>query len=293
MKLGYLYRQVIKFGRERDPSGKSGPGFYEDTAILLGDPEAEIKKIMVGIDIDAAELLIADRLRASGGLDLVISHHPEGRCWASFYKVMRLQVAMLVNAGLPKKAAAELVDERMQEVARKVMPHNHMRTVDAARLLNLPFMCIHTPADNHASHFINALLKRKNPKRLGDIVEILNEIPEYRQASKEQAGPRIIAGNPNRPVGRIFVEMTGGTEGHREVYDKIYKFGVRTLVAMHLSEEHFKKVRDADLNVVIAGHVSSDTLGLNLLLDRIENTHPFEVFNCSGFRRVRRKALAK
>jgi hypothetical protein len=41
---------------------------------------------------------------------------------------------------------------------------------------------------------------------------------------------------------------------------------------------------------VIAGHISSDTLGLNLLLDRVEKAsgEKLEVINCSGFRRISR-----
>ena len=75
-----------------------------------------------------------------------------------------------------------------------------------------------------------------------------------------------------------------------DVFGKLYKAGVRTLVSMHLSEEHFKKVKDANLNVVIAGHISSDTLGLNLLLDNIEKSakQQFQVIACSGFTRIRR-----
>ena len=86
------------------------------------------------------------------------------------------------------------------------------------------------------------------------------------------------------------MEMTGGTEGNKDVYDKLYKTGVRTLVSMHLSEDHFKKVKDANLSVVIAGHISSDTLGLNLLLDRIEKQakQTFQTLDCSGFNRIRR-----
>jgi putative NIF3 family GTP cyclohydrolase 1 type 2 len=166
-----------------------------------------------------------------------------------------------------------------------------MRSVDIARLLDLPFMCVHTPADNHASSFIQGLLDQKKPKRVQDIMDILSQIPEYKEAAGVYAGPRIILGNPKRNTGKIFVEMTGGTEGSRESFDKLYKAGVRTLVSMHLSEEHFKKVKDANLNVVIAGHVSSDTLGLNLLLDRIEKEakEEFETLDCSGFRRIRRK----
>jgi putative NIF3 family GTP cyclohydrolase 1 type 2 len=149
-------------------------------------------------------------------------------------------------------------------------------------------MCVHTPADNHVAFFLQALLEKKKPKRVGDIIAILLELPEYKIAAGLLSGPRVVAGSPARPAGRIFVDMTGGTEGPKEVFDKIYKAGVRTLVCMHLSEEHFKKVKDADLNVVIAGHISSDTLGLNLLLDRIEKEEKFQIFECSGFRRFRR-----
>lgn len=288
MKLGTLYNRSIKFGKDLDPRKKSRVSFYEDTAILYGDPGTEIKKVMVGIDIDVGELLLADKIRQSDGLDLVISHHPAGRAYAVFYEVMQLQVDMLVKAGLSRGVAQELLDERKFEVERRVSAANHARAVDAARLLDLPFMCVHTPADNHVSDFIQKLMQKEKPSKVEDILDILRKVPEYKEAIKENAGPRLISGGLNRPVGKIFVEMTGGTEGSREVYDKFYKRGIRTLVSMHLSEEHLKKVKDVNLNVVIAGHISSDNLGLNLLLDRVEKEEKLKVINCSGFRRVRR-----
>ncbi|MFH0912878.1 MAG: NGG1p interacting factor NIF3 [Candidatus Omnitrophota bacterium] len=288
MKLASLYSKIIKLGRERDPRKNARINSYADTAILYGKPDSEIKKIMVGIDIDVGELLLADKIRREEGLDLVMAHHPEGKAHAAFYEVMQLQVDMLVRVGIAKKVAEELVNERKYEVERRVLPGNHMRAVDAARLLDLPFMCAHTPADNHVSHFIDVLLKKENPKNIGDITEILNTVPEYREAKNNLAGPRIILGSPKRPVGKIFVEMTGGTEGSKDAFDKIYKLGVRTLICMHMSEEHFKKVKNVNLNVVIAGHISSDNLGLNLLLDRIEKEEKLEIINCSGFHRIRR-----
>jgi hypothetical protein len=39
---------------------------------------------------------------------------------------------------------------------------------------------------------------------------------------------------------------------------------------------------------VIAGHIASDTLGLNLLLDAVGRRGGFEVLECSGFKRVPR-----
>ncbi len=288
MRLSRLYNLAVKFGRERDPRPKARISSYADTRILYGNPDTRIRKIFIGIDIEAAELLLADRIRKERGLDLVISHHPEGKAYASLYEVMQLQVDLLKEAGVSEEVAQQLLDERKREVERKILPQNHMRPVDAARLLDLPFMCVHTPADNHAFWFVRRLMEREKPKAVLDIMDILTDIPEYKSAARNNAGPRIILGNPKRPAGKILVEMTGGTEGSRDVFDKLYKAGVRTLISMHLSEEHFKKVKDANLNVVIAGHISSDTLGLNLLLDRIEKEETFQIISCSGFERIRR-----
>jgi hypothetical protein len=235
--------------------------------------------------------LLADRIRSQSGLDLVISHHPEGRAYAGLYKVMQLQVDVLTKAGVPRNTAEKLLEERMFEVERRLLPQNHTRPVDAARLLDIPLMCMHTPADNHVFSYVQDLMDTKKPKKVEDVLSVLTDIPEYQLATKTLAGPCIIAGNPKRAAGKILVDMTGGTEGHRDVFDKLYKAGIRTLVCMHLSEEHFKIVKDANLNVVIAGHISSDTLGLNLLLDRIEKAakETFQIIGISGFKRIKRK----
>ncbi len=284
MKLSDLYNQAIRLGRRYDPRGNR-PWRYSDSTILYGRPDTEVRKILVGIDIEVGELLLADKLRQTQGLDLVISHHPEGWSLAHLYDVMQVQVDMLESVGVEPAVAHQLIEERKAEVQRKLSPVNHMRTVDVARILNLPFMCLHTPADNHASFFIQRLLRKNRPKKLEEIIDILSALPEYREARKNYAAPRIILGNPRSFVGKIFVEMTGGTEGSKQAFKSLAKKGVRTLVSMHLSEEHFRQVKESDLNVVIAGHISSDTLGLNLLLDGIEKEERLEIINCSGFRR--------
>lgn len=291
MKLKDFYNQVVYFGRLADPrKDKTKIKSFEDSAILFGDPNTEIKKIMVGIDIEVAELLLADRIRQREGLDLVVAHHPEGRAYAGLHEVMRLQTDLLCQAGVAYKTASRLVQERMSEVERRVLPQNHTRPVDAARLLNIPYMNAHTPADNHVYRYLDNIFKQKKPRLVEDIVKILKTIPEYQFAAKFNTGPRIILGNSKRQTGKILLEMTGGTEGSKDVFGKLYKAGVRTLVSMHLSDEHLKKVKDANLNVVIAGHISSDNLGLNLLLDNIEKSAQqiFQVVACSGFIRIKR-----
>jgi len=286
MKLSYLFNQAVKLGRRYDPRGNR-TWRYADTAILFGNPGIEVKKILVGIDIEIGELLLADRLRQTQGIDLVVAHHPEGRALANFYEVMELQINMLKDMGIKAAVAQQLVEERYAQVKRKVLPNNHMRTTDAAKLLNIPLACLHTPADNHAYFFINRLLEKKKPRRLQEVIKILEAVPEYQEARKNHAGPEIISGSPHSFVGKFFVEMTGGTEGSKKAFDKLAKRGIRTLVSMHLSEGHLLKAREAKLNVVIAGHISSDNLGLNLLLDGIEKQERLEIINCSGFRRFK------
>jgi len=318
VKLARFYELIIEYGIEADPRGskrvkaelakkkhdyealsaeereefdtESLKNPYLDTRLLNGDPDIEVKSLFVGIDIEVAELLLFDNLRRKERIDLVISHHPEGRGLSALYEVMHMQSDILADLGVPVSVAESLMGERIKEVERKLMPANHTRAVDAARILGIPFMCVHTVADNHATGFLQNLMAKEKPEYLGDVLKLLKQIPEYRQAMKERlAPPKIILGDANKKAGKIFVDMTGGTEGSKDIFKNLSQAGIDTLLCMHLSEEHFKKSKEARINVIIAGHIPSDTLGLNLLLDRIEKKEKFKIISCSGFRRIKRK----
>ncbi len=288
-RLKKFYQQLAKKAKDEfDQERLSNP--YSDTRVLFGSPEQKVKTILAGIDIGPGELLLADRLNQRGGkIDLVMSHHPQGKALAGLSEVMDIQAEILKKLGVPISVAESLMAERIAEVKRKIMPANHRRAVDAARLLNLPFICCHTVADNHVASYLQKLMDTKKPDTLGDVLDILKALPEYRQAVQEKAGPKIIAGNAKRQAGRIFVDMTGGTEGSRDIFQKLAQAGIGTIVAMHLSEEHFRKVRAEHINVVIAGHIGSDSLGLNFLLDKLQKREKFNIIECSGFSRIKRK----
>lgn len=317
MKLSKIYELFVKEGIAADPRGKdvvsknltkvkkefselkeknkatfdkeklTNP--YADTRILNGDPDLNVKAALIGVDIEVGEILLADRLKQLGKkVDLVISHHPEGYARANFYEVMNMQVDIFGRVGVPITVAEGLLKERIKEVERKVLPGNYSRAVDAAKLLSIPFMCVHTPADNHVATFLQRLFDDKKPEDVDEVLEILKGIPEYQEAMKLNAGPKVLFGEPKNRAGKIFVDMTGGTEGPKEIFDKLEQAGIGTLVSMHLSEEHFKNVQKGHMNVVVAGHVSSDSLGLNLLLDKLEKEDKLEFITCSGFRRMKR-----
>jgi putative NIF3 family GTP cyclohydrolase 1 type 2 len=272
-----------------DPEQLTNP--YADSRVLHGSPDQPVRKILVGIDIESPELLLADRLNEKGaGIDLVLAHHPEGRAYANFYEVMKMQADILNRFGVPINVAEGQLDSRMKEVERSLLPVNHTRPVDAARLLDIPYCCIHTPADNMVSSHLQQLFDSTSPQRLKDVLKLLKEIPEYQEARRNNAGPRILVGSDEQRTGKIFVKMTGGTSGSKETLEKLVQSGVGTLVAMHLPEDHRKEAEKHHLRVVIAGHMSSDTLGLNLLLDKLEASALLEIVECSGFKRFKRSA---
>lgn len=262
---------------------------YADTRILAGDPKAEVSRAVVGIDMEVGEILLAHALNRDRGerIDLVMAHHPEGVALAQMAEVMSLQSDLLAAYGVNISVAEQLMDKRIGEVERRLLPVNHDRAVAAARLLGLPMICVHTPADNCVTAYLKDLFEREKPARLKDAVELLKGIPEYRRAARRMAGPKIVSGAEQGRCGRIFVDMTGGTEGAKTIYEQHAVAGISTIVGMHISEDALENAKKARLNVIVAGHVSSDTLGLNLLLDEIEKDAPLSILGVSGFERIR------
>jgi hypothetical protein len=128
---------------EFDPECLVNP--YADTRILYGDPETEVSTILVGIDLEVAEVLLADRLREKGRpVDLMLAHHPEGRALARLEEVMGLQADVWRKFGVSIAYGDAIMSDRMAEVTRLLLPRNNEQTVAAARLLEIPYMCCHT-----------------------------------------------------------------------------------------------------------------------------------------------------
>jgi hypothetical protein len=201
---------------------------------------------------------------------------------------MNLQCDVLNFYGVPINIAEGLMKEKISEVARGVNAPNHQRTPDAAKLLEINLINIHTPADNLAAKFLKLKIDEKNPHTLAELISLLKEIPEYKEALKIGAGPKIFVGSNENRCGRIaLTEITGGTEGNPKLFEKMAQAGIGTVVGMHISEEHKKEAETAHLNVVIAGHISSDSLGMNLFLDELEK-QDIEIIPCSGFTRISR-----
>ena len=264
---------------------------YYDCRFAWGEDiakEADAERLMWGIDITSGELLLADRLREKGQrIDAVVAHHPTGRSRNPFPKVMSMQADIFHDCGVPINVAEGLMGPRMDEVLYNVMGSNYNQAADTARLLGIPFFNIHSAADNMVQEFLEKKVEERCPRRLEDIIDMLMEEPEYKQAARLNDPPRIIVGKKDSRCGGVIAKMTGGTSAPDGIYEELQKAGVGTVVAMHMPNSSVEVCRKCHINVVISGHMASDSLGVNLICDEWDR-HGIEVFGAAGFTRFSR-----
>ncbi len=237
-----------------------------DSGIFV--PGENIQKVLFGVDMATPELMLARQM----GVDLVISHHPQGdTSTVHFHKVMERQIDCMVRAGVPINKAQKALRDTMGKIERSNHVVNYDRTVSAARVMGIPFMNIHMPADIITENFVQAHLDRRvtNPRAtLKDVIGALKEIPEYREAI---AGPVCRVGGESDYAGRIMVLMAGGTNGGEQVFKAYFDAGIGTIVCMHVPDDVRKAVQEQNIgNIIVAGHMASDSIGINIIIRELE-----------------------
>lgn len=256
---------------------------YADSLRVLGEPGAEVRRALCGIDLDGAEVMLAKEL----GCDTVLAHHPRGRPWLEAHRVMRVQADLLIALGVAPSFADEVMRARAHEVRRRIMANNPFRAVDAMRHLGLNYTTLHTVADNCAHTFMHRLATDSPPATLGELRDRILDVPEYAQAAALGFMPEIEAGSSGNRVGRVWLEFTGGTNGPKSLFERLAQAGVGTVITMHIPEDHLEECRRLSINVILAGHMASDSLGMNPILDRLEEGG-VELVAAGGLIRVRR-----
>ena len=314
LKINDFYKAAVECGINADPRGiiavreelkninksydqldeKSKESFdkntlfnpYSDTRILNIAEDKNIKKIFCGIDMQTPELLLADRLNEKNeNIDLVISHHPNGYGFVNFYDVIEMQADKNALHNVPINVSEALTNKRLNEVSRSVYGANHFRDVNAAKLLKLNYMCMHTVADNFVETFITNKMKEQKTSKLSDIINILFTIEEYKISAMRHNPPKIFNGSNNSKVGNIVVDMTGGAYFDVGMVDALSRAGMGTLIVMNISDKLLDECKKNYINVVCAGHMASDSLGLNLLFKAIKEMtkEDFDIIPASGY----------
>jgi len=253
-----------------------------DSEIYL---DGDVRRVFVGIDIDVGELLLARQLGADG----VIAHHPIGStARLGIPSVIEQHEQQMRSAGIAAEIAHDLMLARRQPVAHALHTANYYRVVDAARQLAMPAMNVHLATDIIARKFFIEVVNRAvggTDLTVGELIGELETIPEM-EASLVQ--PELWLGRPENPVGRWIVQMAAGTNGGAAIYRTYYEHGIDTILAMHIDDAELRKLeheQPARANLVITGHMPSDSIGMNRLIRAMEQ-RGLEVIAGSGVIRV-------
>jgi hypothetical protein len=243
-------------------------------------PGKSVRRIFATIDCDVADLLMARALRC----DTVITHHPEGVASLNGWKVIARQVDQMVECGVPVARAEAAIQRRMQSVELASHVRNYLRVVQAAQLLNLSFLNVHLPCDVISRRLITEKVTPFNQPEsratVAEVIAALQEIPEQKLAATE---PKVRLGGPDRLAGRVAVAMAGYTNGGVDVLKAYFEAGVGTVLMMHFPEADLKEAREQKLagNLVITGHMASDSIGINVYLDDLAR-RGLEVIRAGG-----------
>jgi hypothetical protein len=320
MKLQKLFERAVELGIEADPRSKKfistllqrqkdrqkklegaekeffdeertwNP--YHDSRIINGTGQEDVQRLMVCIDGEVQEMLLADRMREKGEkIDAVLIHHPEGRALADLEKVMPLQADVYAMAGVPVNHSEGLLRPRMDRIWRAIHADNLFRTERAAELLGIPAFCCHTITDNLVWRYMEKDYCQKDQfDTLKEIIAKLEKVPEYKYYAKKGNPPIIVNGGEYSRPGRVVAtEFTGGTNGPEDLIEKQSHAGVGTILAMHFTEKEVEKGKEHHMNLIQCSHMASDAIGINLLLDKLaKDEKKLSTLDVSGFIRVKR-----
>jgi hypothetical protein len=144
--------------------------------------------------------------------------------------------------------------------------------VQAAQLLKMPFLNVHLPCDIITRRLMAEKMapfnRPESRATVAEVVEALQEFPEQRQAATE---PKIRLGAPERLAGRVTVAIAGYTNGGIDVLRAYFDAGVGTVLSMHFPESDLREAREQTLagNLIVTGHMASDSIGINFFLDEL------------------------
>ncbi len=244
-------------------------------------PGAHIQKILAGIDVGPAELLLARHL----GCGLALAHHPAGGSTTlEFYKVIDRQIGQMTSVGIPESEARQAIAELQENRRLTALNSNYAHNPSFAKALGMAYMNVHVTCDIIGREILDKAARSRlgRSARVQDVIDGIASLPEYQG---DPVQPMCVLGSPENPAGEIFTATAGGTNGGADVAKAYFTHGVDTLLYFHLAYDNLKKLRAmpeaAGKNLIILGHMPADRVGINPLLAALEKEGA-EIIRISG-----------
>ena len=226
-----------------------------------------IKKILYGIDIGTTELLYAKE----NDYDCVIAHHPVGL--VESYKEFERHFDQLLSKGVPKEKARKIVDEKMQGFKFGSHARNYDAIPSFARLLKIPFLNIHCPSDELGRRLITQSIQELDSNKSEPTLKELKthlerEYIEFRNAHTQI---EIAVGNSTDLLGNWIFSHGALTNGGFSIAEAYFENNVDTVIYIHIAPGELSQILKLKRGqLVISGHISSDSIGINPFLDELE-----------------------
>jgi putative NIF3 family GTP cyclohydrolase 1 type 2 len=254
-----------------------------DSAILA--PASDITRTLMSIDICEDDLCRAK----DEGYDLVIAHHPFDRIGVhqmlARHKDLMLQAG--VPAGLATTATEQIMENYRDRTGGQLEDGGTKRMAVRAHELGIGLMNIHTPCDE---------LGRAELQRVADgcgqsasVSELMNCYKAIPEIAGSDEHVELVCGSDDAPTGRTVVMHGAGTNGGHPVAAALFESGIDTVVYIHLypQEQRRQVVQESKGNLILTGHYGSDSLGINPLLDALEE-HGVETTCFGNMIRIKR-----
>jgi len=234
-----------------------------DSAIYING--TDIKKIFVSVDINQSDIYLAKNLK----YDCVLTHHPIGLSLLQFHHVFDRHVKYMVDNGIKRKNAISLVKKLKEKVELRSHSAIYDDIVSTSKLLKMPLLNIHQPLDEYMRKIILSKLSTSKLKSVSDLVESIEEIPEFNKALTKV---RVCNGKSNNKVGEWVLVIAAGSNGGYDIARTYYENNISTVIYLHIDYNEFLKVKKDKKckNLVILGHLAGDSIGMNQICKELE-----------------------
>lgn len=243
-------------------------------------PGEDIETALVGIDLESPEIKLAH----DEGYDLALAHHPTGMsARLDFPAVLDKQVEFMTDHGVPDDVAEDAVADLKSRMDHGGHSSNYRHDPSVAELLDQPYLNTHLAPDEYGRRVFRDVADEMGADATaGDFVDALAEIPELDAAETDVL---LRVGDADNDLGEVAVHHAAGTNGGASVARAYFDHGVDTVLYIHVGAGDTADLRaefaDEGKNLVVTGHIASDAIGMNAVVDALED-HGVECTTISG-----------
>lgn len=228
----------------------------------------DVESALVGIDLESPEIQLADR----EGYDLVLAHHPTGdEARLEFTDVLEKQVEFMTDHGVPEDVARDAASGIVDRMDHGAHSMNYRHDPSVAELLDQPYMNIHLAPDEVGRRKMAEVADEFDADdEVGAFIDALGDLPEFEDVMTDI---QLRVGDEANELGEVAVHHAAGTNGGEDVASAYFDHGVDTVLYIHVGAGDTEALTEAygdEKNLVVTGHIASDAIGLNVLIDELE-----------------------